>query len=173
MPPKPMPPLRRLARALLAIPAALLLLVEEWIWDNFVRLTTWVARLPIFRRIEAMVQRLPPWAAVTAFVVPFLVLLPIKLAAFWLMGTGKLRTGVAVYVAGKVVGTAVLTRLFTLTKPSLLRIGWFARLYAWFTSVRDRLYAFVRSLRAYQVTKAFLRAIRDRLRAAWRALRRR
>lgn len=170
---KSLHPLRRFARALLAIPAALLLLVEEWIWDNFVRATAWVARLPIFRRVEALVQRLPPWAAVTAFVVPFLVLLPVKVAAFWLMGTGHVRSGVAVYVVGKVVGTAVLTRLFTLTKPALLRIGWFARLYAWFVAVRDRLYGFVRSLRVYQATKALLRAIRDRLRAAWRTLRRR
>jgi hypothetical protein len=166
-------PLRRFARALLAIPAALLLLFEEWIWDNFVRATAWVARLPIFRRLEALVQRLPPWAAVTAFVVPFLVLVPVKLAAFWLMGTGHLRTGIGIYVLGKVVGTAVLTRLFTLTKPALLRIGWFARLYAWFVAVRDRLYAYVRSLRVYQATKAILRAVRERLRAAWRALRRR
>jgi hypothetical protein len=164
-------PLRKLLRVLLAVPAALLLLVEEWIWDNFVRFTAWVARLPVFRRLEAMVQRLPPWAAVTAFAAPFLVLLPIKVAALWLMGTGRFRTGIAVYVAGKVVGTAVLTRLFTLTKPALLRIGWFARLYAWFTAVRDRLYAYVRSLRAFVAAKAFLRAMRDRLRAAWRALR--
>ena len=151
--------------------AALWLFVEEWLWDRLVRLTKWLARLPVFRWLEARIQRLGPKAAMTAFVVPWLLLLPVKVLALWCFGTGRFGLGVLVFVAGKVAGTALLARLFTLTRPALLQIRWFARLYAWFTGLRDRLYAYVRALPAYQRTRAWLAAQRQRLRALWRALR--
>ena len=170
-PDRPLHPARRVLRGILAVFAALWLFVEEWLWDRLVRLTKWLARLPVFRWLEARIQRLGPKAAMTAFVVPWLLLLPVKVLALWCFGTGRLGLGVLVFVAGKVAGTALLARLFTLTRPALLQIRWFARLYAWFTGLRDRLYAYVRSLPAYQRTRAWLAAQRVRLRALWRALR--
>lgn len=158
---------RRMLRGLLAVPAALWLVLEEWLWDGLVAFTRWVARLPIFRRLEAAIARMRPYPAMALFLVPWLTLLPAKLLSFWLIGTGRAGLGIAVFVAGKVVGTAILARLFTLTRPALLQIAWFARLYAWFTGLRDRLYAYVRSLRAYQLARTWLKALRARLRGAW------
>ena len=168
---RPIHPFRRVLRGVLAVLAALWMVLEEWLWDSLVALTAWIARLPLLKWLEARIRRLPPYAAMAIFVVPWFVLLPAKIAAVWLIGTGHLRLGVLVFVVAKLIGTAVLARLFTLTKASLLQIGWFARFYAWFTRLRDRLYAYVKALRSYQLAKAWLARVRARLRRAWQALR--
>jgi len=162
---------RRLLRGGLAVVAAVWLFLEEWVWDGLVALTKWVARLPVFRGLEARIQRLGPKAAMAAFVVPWLLMLPVKVLGLWLFGSGRFWAGVLVFVVGKLVGTAVLARLFTLTRPALLQIGWFRRFYDWFTRLRDRAYAYVRSLRTYQAVRTWLGAVRRRLVAFWRWLR--
>lgn len=166
------PPLhRRILRGVFAVFAALWIVVEEWLWDSLVRATKWLAKLPVFRAIEARIARLGPKAAMALFVVPWLLLLPAKLLGVWLMGTGHFGLGVTVFVVAKLIGTAMLARLFTLTRPALLQIDWFRRLYGWFTNVRDRLYAYVRGLRAYQATRRWLSAVRTRVRTLWRGMR--
>lgn len=161
---------RRLVRGVFGVLAAIWMFVEEWLWDRLVRLTQWLAKLPLFRAIEARIQRLSPPLAMATFAVPWLLLLPAKVLGLWLMGSGRFALGVAVFAVAKVVGTAMLARLFTLTKPTLLQVAWFRRLYTWFTDLRDRLYAYVRSLRAWQATRRWLSAVRTRMRVLWRRL---
>jgi hypothetical protein len=168
----PRPLWRRLLRGVFAVLAAFWMVLEEWLWDGLVRATRWVAKLPVFRAIEARIQRLGPKAAMATFAVPWLTLLPAKALGLWLMGTHRLALGVTVFVVAKLIGTAMLARLFTLTKPALLQVAWFRRLYGWFTGLRDRLYAYVKSLRAYRAVRRWLSSLRVRLRALWRRLRR-
>ena len=106
--------LRNAATALLA----LLILFEEWGWEPLQRLVARIARLPLLRRVEAAIVRLPPRAALAVFLLPTLALLPVKLLALGLIAHGKRMLGVAVIVAAKLVGTAVVARLFTLTQPA-------------------------------------------------------
>lgn len=165
-------PLRRLLRGVFAVCAALWMVAEEWLWDGLVAATRWVARLPVFRAIEARIQRFGPKTAMAMFVVPWLLLLPAKVLALWLLGTGRFALAAAVFVVAKLVGTAMLARLFTLTRPALLQIAWFRRLHGWFTGLRDRLYAYVKALRAWQAARRILSALRVRMRVLWRGLRR-
>lgn len=162
---------RRVVRGVFGVLAAIWMFVEEWLWDRLVRCTQWLAKLPVFRAIEARIQRLSPPFAMATFAIPWLLLLPAKVLGLWLMGSGRFALGVAVFAVAKVVGTAMLARLFTLTKPTLLQVAWFRRLYTWFTGVRDRLYAYVRSLRAWQVTRRWLSVLRAQVRGVWRRLR--
>ena len=74
------------------------------------------------RRIEAAIARLPPPAALAVLLLPTLGLLPVKLLALWLIATGEALAGLAVVVAAKLVGTAVLAWLFALTQPALMRM---------------------------------------------------
>ncbi|MBL8755246.1 MAG: hypothetical protein JNK15_18245 [Planctomycetes bacterium] len=171
-PPRPLSLPRRIVRGAFAVLAALWMVVEEWLWDGLVRLTKWIAKLPVFRAIEARIRGCGPKTAMALFAVPWLLLLPAKVLGLWLMGTGHFATGVFVFVVAKLLGTAMLARLFTLTRPALLQIGWFRRLYGWFTGLRDRLYAYVKSLRAYQATRRWLSAARTWLRALWPTRRR-
>jgi hypothetical protein len=163
---------RRMINAIVAIPLALWVFAEEWLWEGMLRVMRWVAKLPPVAWAETQIGRLPPYAALIAFLIPAAVLLPFKLMALWLLAHGQKTLGVMVFVIAKIVGTAFLARIFSLTKPALMSIGWFARSYLAFTGWKDRLYAYVRATAAYRLAKAFTRALRVRAKSAWLRLRR-
>jgi hypothetical protein len=56
---------------------------------------------------------------------PTLLLLPLKLVALLLIGKGQVILAGLLFVAAKVVATALIARLFMLTQPALMQIGWF------------------------------------------------
>ena len=49
--------------------------------------------------------------------------------------------GLAVIVAAKLLGTALVGRLFILTEPQLMQIGWFARAIGWWRATKARVKA--------------------------------
>lgn len=159
---------RRLLRPIGMLLAAVWIVLEEWIWDGLTAAMAWVGRLPVVRWVEARIAALPPYAAMAMFLVPMVSLFPAKLLGLWLIGTGRVTTGLVVFAAAKVLGTALAARLFALTKPRLLTVRWFRRVYEWFTAWRDRLHAWLRSLRVWQRTKAWLRRVRTSLRSWYR-----
>jgi hypothetical protein len=155
--------LRRLLEALLA----LLILFEEWGWEPLQRALAWVARLPPLAWLERRVAALPPYAALAAFAVPTLLLLPVKLAALWLIGGGRAGLGLAVILVAKVAGTALVARLFQLTRPALMQLAWFARVYMRWTSWKEALLARVRASWAWRVGRVVKRRVAQRM-ARWR-----
>ncbi|MFN7154009.1 MAG: hypothetical protein ACK4OE_09960 [Acidovorax sp.] len=105
---------------------ALLILFEEWGWVPLQRLLARIGRWPGLRWVEGCVRQLPPWGAVAVFLLPTALLLPVKLLALWAMARGHLALGVLVILLAKVIGTAVVARLFSLTHPALMQLRWFA-----------------------------------------------
>ena len=154
-------------RGSVAIVAAIWLFVEDWLWDGLLAITAWLGQLPPVRWVESQIARLPPYAALVAFVIPVIALLPFKLAAFWLIAKGQAVLGAAVFIVAKVIGTALLARIFSLTKPALLTIGWFARTYAAFSKWKIRVYAYVKALPVYQAIHAWKQRIRDEIKRRW------
>jgi hypothetical protein len=156
------------------------MLFEEWIWWRLVAFTSWVAKAPPVRWLEARILRLPPYGALAVFALPGILLFPVKLAALWLIGNGHGIAGLGVFVAAKIAGTAVVARLFTVCRPQLMALHWFARLHDWIVYWRDELYARVKAMAFWQAARAFrLRAraffarFRGRmLKRRWLALRR-
>ena len=84
---------------------------------------------------------LGPRVALAVLFVPALALLPIKLAALWLVALGRVALGLAVLVVAKVLGTALVARLYLLTQPQLMRLGWFARLHCRWIAWKTRIVA--------------------------------
>jgi len=144
--------------------AALWIFLEEWVWDAMQACMAWIGKLPGIRWCEARIADLPPYAALVAFLIPAAILVPFKLLAFWLIARGHGLLGLQVFIIAKIVGTAFLARIFALTRPALLTIGWFARFYAAFTAWRDRVYAYVKSLPAWRAAKAWIATVRVTLR---------
>ncbi len=156
---------QRALRGFVTVLAALWIFIEEWIWDTLKAGMAWVGRLPGVRWVEARIVKLPPYAALAIFAIPWLFLIPAKFFALWLFGTGHARSGIGVFVVAKVVGTAVLARLFTLTRPALLRIGWFERLYLRFVAWRERIYAYVQRLSGWRIARQWMTRLRTGMRA--------
>jgi hypothetical protein len=86
------------------------------------------------------------------FATPSLLLIPVKLAALWFIAHGQPALGFLTAVAAKIVGTALVARIFTLTKPKLLGIHWFAWLHDRFVVFKARVYAFIKATKLYQAT---------------------
>src|SRR5258707_15341951 len=93
--------LRSFARRVLTVPliiaAALYFLFEEFIWVKITRLVAWIGARPAVQRpIQALrraLQTLPPYAAMALFLIPVAALVPFKLAAVYLIGTGHVVAG--------------------------------------------------------------------------------
>ena len=142
--------------------AALFMFVEEWIWDHLAALMAWIARAPVFRWLELRLAALPPYPALALFLLPGLLLLPVKIIALWLIAHGQALAGGGVFIAAKIVGTAIVARLFTICRPSLLTVRWFQRLYDWLVRLKTRLY--------HSAPWQRVVATKNRLRAWWKRI---
>jgi hypothetical protein len=151
--------------------AALVLLVEEWCWDAGMRLTRALARWPALAALEGRVRTLPPYGALCAFVLPGLLLLPVKILALVAIAHGHALSGIATIVLAKVGGAAVVARLYVLTLPTLLAVGWFARCHGWFMDARARCLGALRANHAYHLAGRALRALRIGTRRVLRRMR--
>lgn len=164
-------PLVRALRALLrgAATALLvpLLLFEEWGWVPLAALVARLARLPLWARLENLLRALPPWGALLAFLVPVLLLLPVKVLALFLFGRGHAISGAAVLLLAKLAGTAVVARIFQLVEGSLMRLAWFARWYPRWKAWKDLVLARVRQSRPWRI----VRAVHRRALRGWHRLR--
>ena len=162
-------PTRSRLLAPLVILAALLLLLEEWCWNAGLRLWRALGRWPFIAALEERVRAMPPWAALCAFVLPGLLLFPVKLLALMAIAKGHAASGIATIVVAKLGGAAVVARLYALTLPTLLAIGWFARCHGCFLRVKERCLAALRASHFYARTTRALQSAK----AGWRRLRRR
>ena len=156
----------RVLRGVLLTLAAIVLFIEEWGWRPLTALAARIARWPPLARFEARIANVPPRFALVLFLVPAVPLFPIKLLALWLIHEGRAVLGVGVIVAAKVLGTALVGRLFVLTEPQLMQFVWFARAMNWWIATKQRLKALVARSTPW-------RAVRDAMRRAraWLRLR--
>ncbi len=124
--------MRRLFRPVLIL-LALVFLFEAWLWERLAPGVAWiVARIPLHAlklRLAAAIERLPPIATLVVFVVPVLLLLPIKFLGLWMLTRGHWLGALGVLALAKVVSLGVTAFIFDLTRPKLLQLAWFSRLY--------------------------------------------
>jgi len=144
---------------------ALLILFEEWGWVPLTRALGLLAHWRVLAWLERRIAALPPGLALLVFFVPVLLLLPIKLGAWWLIGCGRALAGATVLVLAKVVGTGVVGRLFLLTRPQLLKLAWFARGYGRWLAWKRRILERVRAAPAWRRLGVALARARVGLRA--------
>ena len=142
---------------------ALVILFEEWGWSPLARGLGRLARRTGVERLERRIAGLGPRVAFAVLFVPALALLPVKIAALWLLGLGRVVLGLLVLVTAKILGTAVVARLFLLTRPQLMRLGWFARAYARWDAWKTRVVASLVETSGWRAAQAFA----ARVRAFW------
>ncbi|MBQ5946374.1 hypothetical protein [Massilia sp. ST3] len=167
------PPSRSRLLAPLAQLAALVLLAEAWTWQVGARIAAAIAAWPPLHWLEGRIRRLPPWAALAAFVLPGLLLLPVKLLALLAIAHGHALAGIVGFVAAKLGGAIVVARIYILTLPTLLSVAWFARWHGGFMALKDRLLAALRASPFYRRVRRLMDGWRHGARRMLRRLRRR
>jgi hypothetical protein len=153
---------RTAAQALLA----LVIVFEEWGWRPLAALLAQLARLKPLAALEARIVRLPPYAALVVFAAPSILILPLKLVALWLIAAGHAVSATLLFLGAKVVGTALVARIFQLTQPALMQLGWFARAYHTFMPWKESLTAWVRSSAVWRYGRLVKRNLKQQLHAA-------
>lgn len=159
--------LRPVLMTALQIIAALFVLFEEWGWRPLSELLARLARFAPLAAIERWIAGLPPYAALAVFALPTTLLLPLKFVAMWLLASGKYWTATALFAGAKVASTALIARIFTLTKPMLMQIRWFASAYNWFVPWKDALFAQIRNSWAWRYGRMVKNAIRHEALQLW------
>jgi hypothetical protein len=152
--------LRRLLRGVLLILAAAILFIEEWGWRPLTACMAWLAKWPPLARLEAAIRGVSPQWALVLFIVPATLLFPIKLVALWLIHEGHAALGLAVIVAAKLLGTALVGRLFVLTERQLMQFAWFVRALNWWRTTKERVKAAVKRTASWRAAQVLTRRVR-------------
>lgn len=150
---------------------ALVLLFEEWGWKPLAAALAWFARFRLIARTEAIIASLPPYPSLVVFVLPGAVLFPVKIGALALLAGGHVIKAGLLLAAAKVASTALVARIFMLTRPQLMRIGWFSRAYDRFMPWKEALFARVRASFAWRYGRLLKMRLKQSLRhlqARWR-----
>ena len=153
--------LKKLFYPPMVILAAAIMFFEEWIWDHLTTFMAWVARARVFRWLEKRLAALPPYGAMAVFLIPGLMLMPVKLAALYLIAHGHAAGGLSTIIAAKLIGTAIVARIFAVCRPALLTVGWFRRLYEWIVRLKTQLYTAIKSMPAWAAAVRWKNAIKS------------
>jgi hypothetical protein len=165
--------MRRLTRPLWIL-LALVFLFEAWLWEHLRPVVAWIIDRIAWARLKARaaaaIEHLPPYPTLLVFLVPVILLFPLKLVGLWMLAHGSWLGAMAVLGLAKVVSMGTTAFIFDVTRPKLLQLPWFRWLYdrviawlEWAHALVDPIKAEVRTFIARQV-----RPIRRRLvRLAW------
>jgi hypothetical protein len=125
--------MRRLTRPLWIL-LALVFLFEAWLWSHLAPIVAAIVNVIAWRELKAKaaaaIERLPPYPTLLVFLVPVVLLLPIKFLGLWMLARGSWLGAMATLALAKVVSMGVTAFIFEVTRPKLLQLAWFARFYA-------------------------------------------
>jgi hypothetical protein len=133
---------------------AVFLLIEEWLWDALVKLGSRLSVWLHLQRFDHWLLMASPAIAMTVFLMPVVLIAPVKLIAFWLIAHGQVIQGIVLLLATKLSATLLISHIFSLTRSKLMTFVWFAFFYTtitrWLTWAHERL----------KETEAYTRAIK-------------
>jgi len=147
--------------------AALILLFEEWGWRPLVELLGRLSRFAPWARLERFIAGLPPYGALAVLALPTSLLFPLKFVAIYLLAQGHAFSAGALFVAAKIASTALIARIFILTKPALMRIGWFQWAHDWLMPWKEHLFAIIRASWAWRYGRMVKNRVRLEAKQAW------
>jgi hypothetical protein len=154
-------------RRSIGVVLALIVLFEEWGWRPLADALAKLARWRLWAKAEALVAALPPYAALAVFALPTALLFPLKLVALYLIAKGQAIAAGALFLSAKVVGTALVARIFQLTQPALMRLPWFAWAYSRFIPWKEAVFAAVRQTWAWRYGRILKARVRKVMEPVW------
>ena len=124
--------MRRITRPLLIL-LAIVFLIEAWLWRHLEpiveRIVAWLPLRAVKAAIAGAIRKLPPYATLIVFLVPMAALFPLKLLGLWLLANKHWFAAGLILIFAKLVGLAITAFVFEVTKPKLLKMAWFRRIY--------------------------------------------
>jgi hypothetical protein len=142
--------MRRLLKPLWVL-LAIIFLIEAWLWDHLEPIVAGAVALIPLRAFKGWladrVATLSPATTLIVFIVPILPLFPLKLLGFWLLTHGYWVSAVMTIIFAKLLGVGVTAFVFDVTRPKLLEMAWFRKLYDVVIDLRRRARAVVEPIK--------------------------
>lgn len=157
----PMRAIRAIGRFFVAVAVVGYTILDELLFPLLRPLIGWITSLRLIQLFGAWLGRLPPYAALVALGIPFVIIEPAKVVAIWWIGTGHVITGTIVLLLAHALSLLVVERVFHAVYQPLMRIGWFAKLLGWLFAIRDRAIELVKATAAWRIASQWARGIRD------------
>lgn len=143
--------LRRLLQPIWVL-LAIIFLIEAWLWDHLEPIVAWVVSIFPLRAFKQWlaerVDALSPSMTLIVFAVPVIPLFPLKLIGMWLLMHEYWMSAVTTLLFAKFLGVGVTAFVFDVTRPKLLEMGWFEKLYESVMTVRAKAKALVDPIKA-------------------------
>jgi hypothetical protein len=121
---------------------AVIFLIEAWLWDHLEPIVARaVALIPLrtFKQwLADRVDTLSPAMTLIVFIVPVIPLFPLKLVGLWLLANEYWVSAIVTIVFAKFLGVGVAAFIFDVTRPKLLEMRWFRRLYEFVIMLRRK-----------------------------------
>ncbi len=160
--------IKRLLLAPLSWFAAIIFLIEEAIWDWTASLMAKLGAVRLVHAVEKHIASLPPRWALFTFLLPSLILIPAKLIGLHTIAAGHWLIGSGVFLLAKLLGMALFSRIFNLTRPALMQLAWFAHLYAFVMYYRNRIHTYLDNWPAYQRIKQRIKTLVASIKSAFK-----
>ncbi len=126
---------------------AVIFLIEAWLWDHLEPIVAWfVALIPLraFKQwLAERVDTLSPAMTLIVFIVPVIPLFPLKLVGLWLLTHEYWISAILTIIFAKFLGVGVAAFIFDVTRPKLLEMEWFERLYEFIIALRAKAHELV------------------------------
>lgn len=168
--PRPPVPRRGAGRVLspvVAVLAFIYFLVDALFLPPIRLLGRWLGGFNTFARLGDWVRTLGPYQTLALFLVPLIILEPVKPVAAYLAARGHYARSIAVLVIGEILKVTIVERLFHVGRPKLMTI----RSFAWTYNYVMAWYFWFEALPPWQAVLRNVRAIKAQARAAWLRLR--
>jgi TRAP transporter TAXI family solute receptor len=168
--PRPPVPRRGAGRVLspvVAVLAALYFLIDALFLPPLRLLARWLGGFRLVARLDAWIRTLGPYQTLALFLVPLIILEPVKPVAAYLAAKGHFARSLTVLVVGEILKITIVERLFHIGRDKLMTIPAFA----WAYNYVMRWYAYLDALPAWQAMRRHVRAIKAQARTTWTRLR--
>jgi hypothetical protein len=141
--------LSRIFKPFVFLMAAIYFLVDAVFFTLFKPLLRRLADYWVFESLRAWIVSLRPYPTLALFIVPVILLEPVKPVAAYLTATGHIVGGLVVLIVGELLKLLLIERLFSVSRDKLMSIPVFAWCYDKFCQGQD----WVVSLQAWQLMR--------------------
>ena len=141
--------MNRIIKPFVFLVAAIYFLVDAAVLTLARPIARRLGDLWIFDRLRTWIVALRPYPTLALFMVPVLILEPVKPVAAYLTATGHITAGLALLLAGEMLKIVLIERLFCISRDKLMSIAAFAWCYDRLLQARE----WMESLKAWQLTR--------------------
>ena len=152
--------MKKMLKPLFYLLAVIYFLVDAVFMTVAVPAGRWLGDRLVSNRIRNWIISLRPYPTLLLFLVPVIILEPVKPLAIYLIGTKHVVAGITLFVLGEIIKLVLVERLFAISREKLLSIPAFAWGYGKYCFAKN----WIVSLEAYRKIQTWVRRARYAIR---------